>query len=218
MMVEAMILIAESAYKELLHCQKQYLELTQKKSKNSNDAIESLPKTLDKKSECLCNGQSGEKKSECLCKDQFGEGFPEFGSNCNCTKKTSESKSEKSTSEKLLPISTFKTSSEFFSELANQTGFKRSPQKYRAVAEIIFFAPGIMIGTDNVIHFQGAKIDGSNIYDVIRNEVNGGKRYIPGKVVIDRILEKSNIFFTKQRRKRGKIENEEDCDEWYRLL
>lgn len=198
MMVEAMILISESAYKQLLHSQTKYLELINEKSSSNSE-----------------NSKDNEKV--CKCNDQFGEGIL----NCECK---NDSKSEEN-----LPIPTsnipnsvgFKTSSEFFSDLVKQSWYKRSPRKARELAEILFYSSGLLIGKDNTLHFEGSTIHGSNIYEIIRNEITKGKKYIPGKILIERILEKSNYKLSvKQRKPREKpIETEEDLDDdWYQVL
>ncbi len=203
-MVEAKILISENAYKELLHCQEKYLELV-KISGNGEKA----------------NNEAKGKESECQCHDQFGHGL-DTGANCECSEGKNQNKLKQISSKphSSQNINTFKTSSDFFSDLSKQYWYKRSPRKYRAVAEIIFYSSGILIGKDNSLHFEGSKIDDSNIYDIIRNEVNNGKSYVPGKIVVDRILEKTGLSFKRKMKPKRDTQQEKEHlpENWYELL
>ncbi len=203
-MVEAMILISESAYKQLLNCQKKYLELIQH---------ESVP---DRNIQLLNKDKDG----ECHCEDQYGEGL-DTSANCECTKGKDgvEISHGSLIVNNKTKIPSFKTSSQYFSDLVRQNWYKRSPRKIRAVAEAIFYSPGVLIGTDNTLHFEGSKIEDSNILDIIRNKVNGGKSYIPGKIIVDRMLEKSSLHFKMKSQPKEKTQKKENVPkDWYELL
>lgn len=205
-MVEAMILITESAYKELLHCKNKYFEMLKKGP---------IPETNEKESQ----KQIKQKESDCHCQDQFGEGLD--SESCDC--KTSPTYIEEP--RVLVPYKakteTYQSSSEFFSSLMSQAWFKRSPRKYRKVAETIFFSPGVMIGHDNVLHYEGEKIVDSNIFDIIRYEANGRKTFYPGKIVMDRLFKKSpNLQINEKKQKRNEIKQKRETMNypWYEVL
>lgn len=208
-MVEAMILITESAYKELLHCQRKYFELLKNEPISEVNKSQNMHKEIRDK-EC---------GSDCNCQDQFGKGLE--GASCEC-KDPNQSETQKNLIYE--PVDSFKKSTEFFSELIGQNWFKRSPRKYRKVAETIFFSPGVMIGKDNVLHYQGARIHGSNIFDIVRNEANGCRTFYPGKIVIDRVLEKTNIQFKTKKEKKViestniQLKRNEENEPWYEVL
>ena len=215
-MVEAMILISESAYKQLLNSEKKYLELLKKQSVDESS-------TIDKQHTCTCTEKSKEKGKSCSCNDQFGEGIEVCGSSLACKEDKGDSEANQTLIADKIPFQNqFKTNKEFFSDLVNQSWYKRSPQRSREIAETIFYSSGLLIGKDNSLHFEGSRIDGSNIYNIIRNEVTKGKKYIPGKIIIDRILERSNFKVTvKQRKPREKkvlTEDYEPPEHWYRVL
>lgn len=197
--MEAMILISESAYKELLHSHKKYLELKKNDKHDNNTHNET-----DKESET------------CECKDQLGDGeIRDSGeTNCECKKTDANYKPDENPNPELWKshINNFKSSADFFKELSQFSWFKRNPRKVRKIAEILFFSPSIVIGIDDSLHFEGVKIDTSNIYDIIKNEVLHLKKFVPGQIVVQRILENHDLKPQSRRKRIPKDSLEKQSD------